>query len=475
MSSNDKRDDQDALSSQAEQAEISGAAAQENGIEDAEIVEEALEAAETTEAAGEALEADPETDLAEDPEKTAEATDELPEPEPRKPLYEAAQPAPAPEKRGNSFVPGLLGGVTAAALGFGAAQFLDVDWLKLGGSENNLTSALQDQNSVIDKQAGVIADLESRLAEMTAAVAKPDTSSLESMVGKLSTGVVTQLGEVTETVSGLAGVVSQMQANMGEVTTQLAGMGESLSSVDERLVAVEKRPMVESSETAKAAFDAYEKEVARLTASLEALQAQSVEAEERMASLQADASVQLEQAEAEGDAELKEVQDALAGAKTEAAMVALSDAIQDGSPYGEALAVLSAAAPVPEALSANAEAGVQSYVALRQAYPAAARGALSASLDAVGTEAEPLDRVVAFFRSQTGARSLEPRDGSDPDAVLSRAEAAVKSGDLDLALTELQALPEAGQAAMSDWVGAASTRVAVVAAAAELSAAIPTN
>jgi hypothetical protein len=59
--------------------------------------------------------------------------------------------------------------------------------------------------------------------------------------------------------------------------------------------------------------------------------------------------------------------------------------------------------------------------------------------------------VGSFLRSQTGARSLTPREGDDPDAVLSRAEAILAEGRPADTLTELAALPPEGQAAMTEW------------------------
>jgi hypothetical protein len=108
--------------------------------------------------------------------------------------------------------------------------------------------------------------------------------------------------------------------------------------------------------------------------------------------------------------------------------------------------------------------GVPSLAALVDAFPPAARDALDASIRATMGEGA-LDRVSAFLRVQTGARSLEPRAGDDPDAVLSRAEAALRAGDLETTLAELTALPEAGQAAMADWIQAARTRFEAVEAA----------
>ncbi len=78
--------------------------------------------------------------------------------------------------------------------------------------------------------------------------------------------------------------------------------------------------------------------------------------------------------------------------------------------------------------------------------------------------------MATFLRTQSGVRSLEPREGTDPDAVLSRAEAALHNADIAAALTELQGLPPEGQGAMADWVARANQRMAAAEAAAALAA-----
>ena len=78
------------------------------------------------------------------------------------------------------------------------------------------------------------------------------------------------------------------------------------------------------------------------------------------------------------------------------------------------------------------------------------------------------ERLGAFLIAQTGARSLSPHEGTDPDAVMSRAQAAVDAGDLARALQELGGLPEAGQAMMSGWITGAQKRIAAADAVAEL-------
>ena len=121
-----------------------------------------------------------------------------------------------------------------------------------------------------------------------------------------------------------------------------------------------------------------------------------------------------------------------------------------------------------EALAANAESGVPSLADLRAAYPDAARRALSAARanDAGGRS------IGDFLRDNLGARSLEPRDGDDADAVLSRAEGALTAGRLGDALAELETLPDASRAELSGWIEQAETRRNAIAAAEELNASL---
>jgi hypothetical protein len=78
--------------------------------------------------------------------------------------------------------------------------------------------------------------------------------------------------------------------------------------------------------------------------------------------------------------------------------------------------------------------------------------------------------VGAFLRAQLGVRSLEPREGDDADAILSRAEAALAEGRLGDALAEIETLPEGARAAMSGWAAEATARRDALAAAEALSA-----
>ena len=80
--------------------------------------------------------------------------------------------------------------------------------------------------------------------------------------------------------------------------------------------------------------------------------------------------------------------------------------------------------------------------------------------------------MTAFVQGQIGGRAVTPREGDDPDAILSRAQAAVTAGDFETALTEVSALPEGALAEMAGWISDAESRTAVVAALESVAAAV---
>ena len=113
---------------------------------------------------------------------------------------------------------------------------------------------------------------------------------------------------------------------------------------------------------------------------------------------------------------------------------------------------------IPEALRTAATDGVITLASLQDAAPDASRAALAAS---------PTDANAGFggfLKRQLGARSVAPREGNDPDAILSRVEGAVHQGHLTDALAEAKTLPQEAKSAMSDWLDSIAIRLAVTSA-----------
>lgn len=391
------------------------------GVTDAEIIADARDEGSTEDAA---VVLD-EPAIADDPAPLppSEEASEQQEPDHRP---EERAPAKAVAKSGPGFVPLVLGGVVAAAIGFGLAQFAPEGWPLPGASP------LQVQ---LTDQAAEIATLRAQLE----AIPLPDTSAM-----------TTELEQIRATAANALEVAQQAATAAPEAGPDMAPEIDALTS---RLAALEQRPTPTATAN-PAALEALRADIATLRSGLEAQKA--------------NADSLVEAAEIARAAAAAEAQTVL----LQASLTKVEAAMQNGLPFVAELAALAdAGVTVPETLTNNAEAGLPTLATLSEGFDAPARAALKESLrgDMGNTWGE---RFGSFMRSQTGARSLTPQEGDDPDAVLSRADAAVAAGNLQTALTEIAALPDAAQAALADWVAQVKLRNDAQAATAELSAAL---
>ncbi|MBN9886154.1 COG4223 family protein [Salipiger abyssi] len=354
-------------------------------------------------------------------EETEEARPD-PDPEPA-----AAEPAPPPApvvqekvvERKGGFFPMLLGGVVAAALGYGVSAYQSGTLPFLSTAEEDTFEA--DTQAALDSQASEIEALKGSVQAANDAVAGVDLSGLESSV-------------------------SDLGARLDSVAGEIEGLSGRIGTLDTRLEEMEKRPVAET--VPPEAIAAYERELESVREAI-ATQRQEVEEMTRQA------------LEAESNAE-----DQAALSQARAALSTVMSALTDGAPYADALAEIEAnGTAIPEALSAPAADGVPTLAALTEAYPPAAREALSAARRSEAQEESGTGRFATFLADQLGARSVTAREGDSPDAVLSRAEAALRGGDLGQTLSELEALPDQAKAPLSDWIAAATARRDAVAAA----------
>lgn len=330
------------------------------------------------------------------------------------------QADPAPETNaqqtqsaGAGFLPLLLGGVVAGAIGYGVATYFPMN-------DGSVDVSVQMQ-----AQADQLAALEAKLADIPAA----DLSGVEAQI---------------------ASVGDQAAALSGAIDTNFADL-------DARLTEVEKRPGADGT-LSDTALAAYQRELEQLRADLEIQQA-------TMMSAVAQAETDLAAARAEAEALEQEALASAEAAASRAALNRVSTAIETGAPFADALGDLGG--DLPAALSSAAENGVATTAELTSDFPAAARAALAtARAEGVSDESGGLG---GFLRNQFDVRSTAPQEGSSPDAVLSRAEAAIKEGRVADALAEIEALPEVARAEMTDWTAQATERADVLDAVAALS------
>jgi hypothetical protein len=367
------------------------------------------------------------SELTPEPELTV---DRLPDPEPNAIPQAAPQPVSAPpaasipkvmiQKVG--FAPVVLGGIVAALLGYAAAYF---------------------------GQQGRNDDLTTTLAAHTDRIA-----ALEAQIAALP---------ATPNMTPLTATLNEMQLQVDAAQADLAvGFG----TLDGRLNALEQAPNADGT-LSDTAIAAWQRELDGLRTEIEAQQA-------RMQELADAATIQLDQTRVEAATIEQNATDAAAAATARAAVSQVQAALDTGAPFDAALGDLGSGIAVPEALSAIAADGVPTLTALQADFPDAARAALAIARSE-GLAGEDGGGISGFLRNQFDIRSVTPQEGAAADAILSRAEDALRQNHLSDAMAEVATLPEVVRAEMAGWTSAAETRAAALAAVEGLSQSLTQN
>jgi len=149
-----------------------------------------------------------------------------------------------------------------------------------------------------------------------------------------------------------------------------------------------------------------------------------------------------------------------AAAAAALATASLSQASETGRPFVAELNTVARIVPDSGDLTALrplAERGVPTREVLVAEFPEMARQAsFAAKTPAEG--AGLLTRLNHALSALFTLRQTNRLTGSDPDAILARAERKVNDGDLDGAIREIQSLPSNGPAAAKVWVDRARSR-----------------
>jgi hypothetical protein len=359
----------------------------------------------------------------------------------------APQPAPEPAKKGGGFLPLVLGGLIAGGIGYAVSEF---NLLNTRGQSD----ALATEVAALTENVG----------------------GLTEEVGAQQERLVTL--EAVEPIEPVEPDLSGVTAQIEGVSAEIASVSEQITEIDARLTAVESQPL-DGGGTVGDLAD-YERSLQALQASIEEQKATIEEqkaavlaaAEEQKAAVAETAAAQQAQIQGLLD-DAVSVKAAAAEAERKAsvqsALTEITTALDSGEPFGDAVAVLSEAGieDVPAALADSAEEGVVTLSNLQTRFSDDARAALGAARSS--GEVEPEAGLGGFLKRQLSARSVAPKEGSDPDAVLSRVEAAVRDGQLDAALGEIDVLPAAAQTAMQSWLDDARARQAAKDAVQDLS------
>lgn len=278
-----------------------------------------------------------------------------------------------------------------------------------------------------------------------------DVAALEGRIAEVETGLTSVAAPQAPDLSPLTARLDGVEARLSDLAARQTALDEGLAALDSRIAALAARPVTEGA--SQAAVAAFEAEVDALRS---AIATERAEVEQMLA------SAREMEANAAEQARLSEAR---------AAIARLVAAIDRGDDLQAELAALGGlGVTVPDAL-AQAAGGVATLSALQADFPDAARAALAQARTSEGADGG----AAAWLQRQLGARSVTPRDGNDPDAILSRAEAALTQGQLDVALKEIDALPDAAKVPLAGWQAAAAARLAATQAVDALAAELTSN
>ena len=374
---------------------------------------------------------------------------------------EPAEAGAAPPRRGatmpelRGFVTHLTAGLLGGLVGVVALAFF-WDRLPVAGSE---------------EPAPEIAVLEARIGKLEAA-SSPATDV--EAVKVLDQRVETLQGSVAKSsaqASGLGDRVTRLEdslkaiaetAREGGSVGDAAALAEQVTEAEQRLQARIDTALAEREAANKAALETARGEIISLKETVTELVASALTA--------GDADVELE---LDGhDARLAKLEAAIAefaaqgtaGPRSAAAAIAFANlraAVNAGRPYAAELVAMEAAQADHAdlmALAANADKGIPTVAELTRSF----RAAREASLAAVSPPADAsiLEGLLSSVTSAVKIRRIDGANtGDDAEAVLARAETALKQGALAEAVKEIETLSGPSRQAMAQWLGEARARI----------------
>ncbi|MBT6299780.1 MAG: hypothetical protein HOJ24_11525 [Rhodobacteraceae bacterium] len=342
----------------------------------------------------------------------------------------SGQPVPQQAQRSQIF--GLFGfmfaGLLVALASFGGAQYSSGNW----------------------PFERIATDFEARLATQS-----DEISALNALIASYDD--TTALQDLQAQIDGMRTIVTDLAALQVEIEKLFGVQNETI----DRVAALEEKLTSQSGINPAA-----NAEITRYATALKLVQTQISEqnnaiAEQRAGIAELSAAVELTQ---------QETKSATHQSLTDGTISQVIGALESGAPFAFAIAGLQDFDNLlTPALVAAAPYGVPTADALARAFPEQSRTALIAARTTSTSQASGSNRVGDFLRSQLGMRSITPRAGNDPDAVLSRAEAAIQAGQVSNALSALTALPDSARTSMAGWIEQAELRQAAQLAVAALS------
>jgi len=319
-----------------------------------------------------------------------------------------------------------------------------------------------------------VSDLEQRLTKLETSKPASGDGQAVSALDQRVTSLEARAPEAPQDLSELTGRVGRLEQSMkslaetaakGGSVADAAAVSAQIGAAEQRLQASIDLALGEGQAANKAALGGLEREIADLQARVGALAATGPSADG--ANVQADVTA-LNARIGKLEAALPELAVAIDKGATEAkgaavalAFASLRDAVHSGHPYAAELATLRALTPAEgalETLASHADAGIRTFADLVGSFRTASDAALAA---AAPGDASLLDSLLASAQSLVKVRKIDAdATGDAPAAILARAEAQLKQGDLALAVKEADTLQGIPREALAGWIDQAQARLA---------------
>lgn len=293
-----------------------------------------------------------------------------------------------------------------------------------------------------------IATMDAQFSTRIAALENTKVPDLGADLQNLSAQIDTRITDLSDQVA--ASDSGDIESRLSGVETQIAGLRASMDTLTKQFSGA-------ASGEAPPELAGYQSIVDGLKAEIAALSSRQGLIDQRIdeVAVKTDRRVQVADAKV---AEVQEIaQSTVSDISRAKALSDISAAIESGADFTTALTTLTDGGVELPASLVDVAAGVPTLANLKSAFSGAAHGAIKASIKDQA-DAGVTNKLMGFLKSQVTVRSLEPKDGTSTDAILSRIQGALDNDDLGEALAQADGLNDISKSAMADWLASATTR-----------------
>lgn len=303
-----------------------------------------------------------------------------------------------------------------------------------------------------------VAELHAEIAEIAARQAPAlDLGAIDARIAAADTTAALreEMAVLLARIEAAEAAPGALATRIDSIESRLAGDEAMLTSIDEDLRGLVTAGLALDSQSAA--------DISAYGATIDGLRAQFAELDTRIGNQAARLDAIIAEIRAEAQTAVESANAAQASTEVQAALIALEVALTDGLPYRDVIDWIATTQnqAIAQPLANYADTGVASLNRLRDDFPFLAHEAIRADIRQ-NSDDSTLGQFGSFLQAQVASRSLTPQDGTSTDAILSRAEDALRQGDLDLALRHMRTLSVSSSEIYADWLGQARARQAAL-------------